>query len=36
MFVAKTQFLFLGTDMEGDTEASLEGWLQTPSKQNIR
>ena len=20
----------------GDTEASLEGWLQTPSKQNIR
>ena len=26
-----------GTETEmGDTEASLEGWLQTPSKQNIR
>merc|ERR1719430_2581145 len=25
-----------GTEIEGDTEASLEGWLQTPSKQNIR
>merc|ERR1719384_1784014 len=27
----------VGTETElGDTEASLEGWLQTPSKQNIR
>ena len=29
--------LSVGTETElGDTEASLEGWLQTPSKQNIR
>jgi len=25
-----------GTDMDGDAETSLEGWLHTPSKQNIR
>ena len=30
-------FRSVGTETElGDTEASLEGWLQTPSKQNIR
>ena len=30
-------FPSVGTETElGDTEASLEGWLQTPSKQNIR
>ena len=29
--------ILVGTETElGDTEASLEGWLQTPSKQNIR
>ena len=33
----KTLISFLETDCDlGDTEASLEGWLQTPSKQNIR
>jgi Rho-associated protein kinase 2 len=25
-----------GTDMDGDAETSLKGWLHTPSKQNIR
>ena len=29
--------LLTGTDVDiGDPEASLEGWLQTPLKQNIR
>ena len=33
----KTFISLLETDCDlGDTEASLEGWLQTPSKQNIR
>merc|ERR1719410_1781024 len=32
-----TESISSGTETEmGDTEASLEGWLQTPSKQNIR
>ena len=36
VFVTKL-FPSVGTETElGDTEASLEGWLQTPSKQNIR
>ncbi len=30
-------YFIAGIDMEGnDSEASLEGWLQTPNKQNIR
>ena len=36
-FGYSTNFCSVGTETElGDTEASLEGWLQTPSKQNIR